>query len=983
MNLARCGCDDEGQVTDVDLVLVPEQQRIDFGEVWQGADATDVVRLTNLGDATLRFNDVAIADTAGPFTLLSPPPSTLAPDQVLTLTVRFAPTALGVHEGALVVRSDAENAPTLSISLFGTGVAAPLCDDENVCTDDTFDLVLGACVYAARAGSCDDGSACTTLDVCFEGACLGQGITCDDDDPCTIDVCDATIGCVALPDESVCDDENPCTDDFCLEGGACASVAKPDNTVCSEVFSCAGIGLCQNGTCVDFAVPDGTPCSDGDVCTVDDACAGGVCSPGAASSEPPGVTSVVPFFLPTTYSPLLSGSARRFGDRVVQVAPGFAAVFNFATPESVTLLASHPLVGGYRGESVGMFDDGRAVVLLSHEGRVLVLDPSLGDDALVAELTLPDGSAIVDESLGMVSAGDRVFFLHGGSLFVLTSDLVVTPLVEFPEGFDGIDGTASHLFVFHRSPMMGGASTRIFDATGPVVVERAELPYSCRGVALEGDRAACVTLRELDGVVAPRIAVLDVPSIDLGSPITLVEISTEFQVPVSGAILVGGDLVLRDHLGSSIVRVDPLTGTVRESFGIVGRTLTAIDAQTLLTTEGELVVADPTTPVGESFTRLLRGDLGAVAGAQPGANIVVDGDAAWLISRGGIGRIALENGAVTSTDVAASPLEAADGYRAAMLVRLPTSDTTTVVTQMLGGPTTAGFLPVDVTQGPLGIETARFPVVIESQLYQTAGSIGLGFGTSLGTSWPVVSLSPLFSPSVSLPLVSTLPLGPYVDDSSGGIPQRGATLSQDGRRILIGARAGPMPFGVPPPTRFVVVDMSVPTNPTVGGAAISALALPPAPSSSILDYVPGPDEPSEPFVESGVMRTHGSTFTGLSTNGDGVYHVLAIDADDALAPSFVARGWVELPPYVSGPGATSLLFVTESGRAFFGRGPFGPSPSVVVSVVPGVTNGESVVLVTPEESIEVPSYPTTGALVGDTLVVIGDGWLATISPPCD
>jgi len=981
MSVGRCACDDEEPVSDVDLILVPEQQLIDFGDVWMGGDANAIVRVSNVGDATIRFDGVEIVDANGPFTLSSPPPSTLGPDEVLALTVRFAPIALGVVNGAIVVRSDAVNAPTLSVALRGVGVAPPSCDDDNVCTDDAFDVLLGACIHTAAEGTCDDGSSCTTLDRCFDGTCVGEAITCDDGDPCTIDFCGATEGCRTLPDESVCDDDNPCTDDFCLEGGACASVARPNNTVCSEVFSCAGIGLCQSGTCVDFAVPDGTPCSDDDVCTVDDTCVAGACSPGVVSTEPPGITTVTPLLLPTGYPQTLTGAARRFGDRIVQIAPGFASVFDLSTPGGATLLWSHELSVAYDTGRVAMFDDGRVVLVLPVENRVWIFDPSLGDEAPIIEVDLPVVADVHPES-AIVSAGDRIVFLWGSAVLVLTSDLLIEPLLELSSTVVGIGGTPSHLFVLTAIQTQERV-THVFDVTGGAPVERATLPFACESVSVEGDRAACVTLREVDGQVFPRIAILDVPSIDAGDPVILVEEPMPHVAPESGLLLVGGDLVLRDHLGSAIVRYDPITGTEVESFPIVGQQITAIDARTLLTTDGELVEADPDAPIGATFTRLAREDLGAVVGASWSTRLVADGDALWILSRSGVARLEIDDGEVTSTYVLPSPLETADGLRAAMIPRVPTGNTTSTTFVPLGGPTTAGFVPVDVSVGPLGPQATRYPAFIAAQTYRVAGNIGLGEGTTFSTSWPLVLLTTLFDANPSMPVLAWLPHGPYGSTPNGVAVSTAsdATLSPDGRRVVIGWREQALSPEVLLPSRYVVVDVTSPPIPTIGGFPLGDIALPNVPASGTLDYVPNDGEPITPSLN--LPYGLGSTVAVAYWREDGAVHVLAIDVDNALAPTFIARGWVDVALNQAEPWASNLAFVSESGRAFFLRNPGGPHEAAIVSVVPGVNEGDSVVTASLDDVVTLPPYPSKATLVGDAVVVVGLAYIAIITPPCD
>ena len=83
-----------------------------------------------------------------------------------------------------------------------------------------------------------------TIDPDFENDpenCGGCGISCDDDDLCTIDTC-VEGECVNTP--VVCDDDNECTDDSC----------DPDT-----------------GDCVFTPVP-GRACDDGNACTIDDQC---------------------------------------------------------------------------------------------------------------------------------------------------------------------------------------------------------------------------------------------------------------------------------------------------------------------------------------------------------------------------------------------------------------------------------------------------------------------------------------------------------------------------------------------------------------------------------------------------------------------------------------------------------------------------------------------------------------------------------------
>ena len=103
------------------------------------------------------------------------------------------------------------------------------CDDHNTCTLDSCD---GGCVNAPLVGQlCDDADACTSGDTCAgDGTCVsGAAVVCDDGEVCTEDSCHEVPGCVTAPADGVaCDDDDPCTTgDACL-GGSCALAAPTD-----------------------------------------------------------------------------------------------------------------------------------------------------------------------------------------------------------------------------------------------------------------------------------------------------------------------------------------------------------------------------------------------------------------------------------------------------------------------------------------------------------------------------------------------------------------------------------------------------------------------------------------------------------------------------------------------------------------------------------------------------------------------------------
>ena len=156
------------------------------------------------------------------------------------------------------------------------GSVALECDDQNPCTDDICDPATG-CVYANNFGACDDGDPCTGDDLCVGGQCAGTTSTCDDQNPCTLDHCLPSNGeCIHTPDDTLpCSDGSACTGGDLCQGGAC--VPGPVDA-CDDGNDCT-VDSCDEGFCKNFPLED-EPCDDGEVCTSGDVCILAVCVPG-------------------------------------------------------------------------------------------------------------------------------------------------------------------------------------------------------------------------------------------------------------------------------------------------------------------------------------------------------------------------------------------------------------------------------------------------------------------------------------------------------------------------------------------------------------------------------------------------------------------------------------------------------------------------------------------------------------------------------
>ncbi len=169
-----------------------------------------------------------------------------------------------------------------------TGGLAKNCDDGTACTADS--CIAGFCINKPLTGTpCSDGSLCTVNDACQIGLCVpGTPLVCPDGPGCTVPVCDGTTGACGTKsafDGAPCEDGSKCTQgDYCLTGKCVSGYVN-----CTASDPCL-TGACDvaSGTCVFQPGPDGTACNDGNPCTVSDVCSGGKCLSGALKECPSG-----------------------------------------------------------------------------------------------------------------------------------------------------------------------------------------------------------------------------------------------------------------------------------------------------------------------------------------------------------------------------------------------------------------------------------------------------------------------------------------------------------------------------------------------------------------------------------------------------------------------------------------------------------------------------------------------------------------------
>lgn len=167
------------------------------------------------------------------------------------------------------------------LAVLGCSTSAQ-CNDSNPCTNDV--CSAGVCSNPPNTNSCNDGNACTTIDTCSGGVCVGgTPLTCNDSNPCTNDSCNPASGCVFSNNTNPCSDGNACTTGEACSGGSCVGGSA---LVCNDNNECTD-DSCNPATGCVFT-SNSNPCDDGQFCTDGDVCTNGTCAgaPGGVCAYP-------------------------------------------------------------------------------------------------------------------------------------------------------------------------------------------------------------------------------------------------------------------------------------------------------------------------------------------------------------------------------------------------------------------------------------------------------------------------------------------------------------------------------------------------------------------------------------------------------------------------------------------------------------------------------------------------------------------------
>ena len=150
-----------------------------------------------------------------------------------------------------------ERDPEVDPTLGGPCTEDAQCDDKIPCTFDRCDQTLSRCRNVPDDSQCDDGVYCNGRETCVlrNGCAPGPVVTCQDDDPCTIDRCnEPTKGCEHKP-RDVDGDGDP--DDHCVGKRDCddldPNVSSLHSEICGNLKDDNCNGLIDEPGCVQPA----------------------------------------------------------------------------------------------------------------------------------------------------------------------------------------------------------------------------------------------------------------------------------------------------------------------------------------------------------------------------------------------------------------------------------------------------------------------------------------------------------------------------------------------------------------------------------------------------------------------------------------------------------------------------------------------------------------------------------------------------------
>ncbi len=243
-----------------------------FGSVYAAQESrTHSFRISNDGRASI---PVRWTLPQSPFQVSGLP--NVATTGEVEIEVTFSPVTPGRFQS--LIKLELEGQQPQVVSLIGEARAIPNCTKSDVCVESSFDIALNRCVEQplTNGASCDGTSVCLTNATCQAGRCVGTEKNCDDQNKCTLDTCNAVIGCEHLP-APPCPGDGKCQVGVCLPATGCGFEEAEDGVACGPMKSCKAAQVCIAGECVVRDPPDGYVCEEASPCQAEGICAADVC----------------------------------------------------------------------------------------------------------------------------------------------------------------------------------------------------------------------------------------------------------------------------------------------------------------------------------------------------------------------------------------------------------------------------------------------------------------------------------------------------------------------------------------------------------------------------------------------------------------------------------------------------------------------------------------------------------------------------------
>ena len=219
IGVSGCGRERLNPPGPAEITVTPDT--LDFGDVPVASIVTRNVTARNTGDRMLNVSAISVEQTGLAFAV-SPDSMTIPKGGADAIVVTFAPSVLTTFTGNLLITSDAENDPAITVSLAGRGVETTICGPCDS-PPAAYCLTENDAIAYERNGHCENGECKydSHVTACEHG-------------------CDAAVG--------ACADCTPVCTDPCGGPDSCGGIC-PDNCTVEALCSVDDVsGFAQSGT---------------------------------------------------------------------------------------------------------------------------------------------------------------------------------------------------------------------------------------------------------------------------------------------------------------------------------------------------------------------------------------------------------------------------------------------------------------------------------------------------------------------------------------------------------------------------------------------------------------------------------------------------------------------------------------------------------------------------------------------------------------